>query len=128
MLREIHSMLTEFSLGIRLRAASLDELLRTSEGEFPKNVIQRKNQTNDLRDAWNAACGILGKTREAALLRDLGREFGNSDREGILRLVEITDSEIKILLTEAEERYSRKGRAFAQLGALCGAAVAILII
>ena len=75
--------------------------------------------------------GVLSaaeKSAEAALLNELGHNFGTSDREGTLRLVELYAERFSELEREAREIYSRKGKAVMQVGALCGIAVAVMII
>ncbi|MCM1164669.1 MAG: stage III sporulation protein AB [Lachnospiraceae bacterium] len=126
---EISRMLSGFLIEIRCSGATLDELIRRADGRFAELARGYIAVGEDARGAWELACSQLPKNSgERALLDELGRDFGTSDREGTLRLVELYAERFSELEREAREAYSRKGRAVAQVGALCGIAAAIMII
>lgn len=128
-LSEISSLLERFSIGIRCAALTSDELLECENGSFAKLVNSFKNETGDLRSAWEKACETLPQKREeTALLRELGRTLGNSDKEGALRLLERCKSEFAALKAAADTEYSKRGKALFQVGTLCGIGTAIMII
>lgn len=128
-LDEIVSMLTDFSIEIRFRAPTLDELLRTQTGSFARMVQKLTESGLDVRAAWERTCDAFSpKSEETALLRELGRSFGTSDSEGQLQLLELYTKRFSGLREAAEGEYSRKGKAFIRVGMLCGAAGAVLVL
>lgn len=128
LLREILIMLNNFSIEIRCRALTLDELLGGESGGFARLVLQNKEEFGDIRSAWAAACERLPKSREQKLLTEFGQSFGKTDKEGQLRLLELYISQLSALKDEAEEKYRTGGAALSKIGMLCGAAAAVLIL
>lgn len=128
LLTEILLMLGNFSIEIRCRALTLDELLKSEEGEFARLVTLEKQRGCDIKTAWENACRQLPKNAERTLLSELGRSFGTSDRAGELQLLEMYSEQLSRLKNEAELSYSQKGKALSRVGTLCGIAAAILII
>lgn len=127
-LGEISSLLERFSIGVRCAALTSDELLEGEDGGFARLVNDLKNESGDLRSAWERACETLPpKREETALLRELGRTLGNSDKEGALRLLERCKSEFAVLKAAADAEYSKRGKALFQVGTLCGIGAAIMI-
>ncbi len=129
LLGEISQMLSGFLIEIRCSGLTLDELINRADGRFAELVQGYIDGGEDARSAWARACSQLPKkSAEAVLLNELGHNFGTSDREGTLRLVELYAERFSELEREAREIYSRKGKAVMQVGALCGIAVAVMII
>lgn len=128
LLSELLVMLNNFSIEIQCRALTLDELLSAENGRFARLVMQKKENSPDIRSAWISACEELPKSVERTLLDELGRSFGKSDKSGQLRLLEMYGARISRLRDEAESCYKKKGEALSKVGMLCGAAAAVLII
>ena len=128
LLEELIIMLNNFSIEIRCRSLTLDELLSSENGKFARLVQQKKSEYSDIIAAWAAACEELPKNRERVLLEELGRSLGKSDKSGELSLLEMYIAQFSVLKDEAESGYRKKGEAFAKIGMLCGAAAAVLII
>lgn len=132
LLNEIILMLNNFSIEIRCRGLTLDELLSGEQNcGFAKLVMQKKadfGDTGDIRSAWSAACEELPKSRERTLLGELGMSFGKTDKSGQLQLLEMYSVQLSQLKDEAESSYQKKGEALSKIGMLCGAAAAVLII
>ena len=131
LLNEVLIMLNSFSIEIRCRSLTLDELLSGENGIFARLVLKKKAElgdTGDIRAAWKAACEQLPKSRERTLLGEFGLTFGTTDKSGQLRLLEMYISRLAELKDEAESSYRKKGEALSRIGMLCGAAVAILIL
>lgn len=128
-LSETALLLERFSIGIRCSGRTSDELLERESGHFAVLVKTIKNDCGDMRTAWEKACDSLPKKREeTALLRELGRTLGASDKESALRLLERCKAEMSVLKSSAEAEYSKRGKAFFQVGTLCGIGAAVLII
>lgn len=128
-LSEISLLLDRFSIGIRCAGLTSDELMECENGCFARLVNELKSESGDLRSAWGRACETLPQKREeTALLRELGRTLGNSDKEGALRLLERCKAEFAALKTAADAEYSKRGKALLQVGTLCGIGAAILMI
>lgn len=125
-LSETEQMLERFSIGIRCAGRTSDELLESEQGKFARLV---KEAEGDMRAAWDKACDALPKDREeTALLRELGKSFGSADKESTLRLLDSCKSELAGLRKTAEEDSAKRGRAYFQVGTLCGIGIATLII
>lgn len=128
-LSETLLMVGRFSTGIRCAGRTSDELLENEHGCFAELVKAHRKTCGDARAAWEAACGRLPKKREeTALLRELGHSLGFADRESALALLERTAEELTALKARAEAEYSKRGTALLQVGTLCGAGLAILIL
>lgn len=128
-LREIQSMLKTFSVQIRCRAYTLDELLQNSGGSFAKSFEQHRGCCSDAKTAWNAACAVLPtEFEETALLRELGECLGTSDAAGQLSLLEMYGERIAELCNQAEDEYRRKGGPLLQVGIIGGVGCAVVIM
>lgn len=131
LLDEVLIMLNSFSIEIRCRSLTLDELLSGEHGHFARLVMQKKTElgdTGDIRSAWKAACEQIPKSRERTLLGEFGLSFGTTDKSGQLRLLEMYIAQLTALKEEAESSYRKKGEALSRIGMLCGAAAAVLIL
>lgn len=128
LVNETLTMLNRFSVEIRCRSLTQDELLSGESGGFARLVQQKKAEYADIRSAWAAACEELPKSRERTLLSEFGSSFGKTDKSGQLRLLELYISQLEALKEEAESSYRKKGEALSKIGILCGAAAAVLII
>lgn len=125
----ITQMLNGFPIEIRCSGATLDELIGRAEGRFAELVREGIDGGEDVREAWSRACSRLPKkSDERALLSELGQSLGTSDKDGTIRLLEIYAERFSELEREARDNYSRKGKAWVQVGMLCGIAAAIMII
>ena len=128
-LAETELMLERFSIGIRCAGRTSDELLESENGQFAALVKGFKEEYGDMRAAWEKACDTLPQKREeTALLRELGKSLGASDKESTLGLLERCGAELSSLKTAADAEYSKRGKALFQVGTLCGIGAAILMI
>lgn len=128
-LSEIASLLERFAVGIKCFKRTSDELLEQENGTFARLVKSYRSEQNDIREAWESACGELPKkNEETALLQELGRSLGASDTESTLRLLERCAERISKLKADADAEYTKRGKAVFQVGALCGIGAAVLII
>lgn len=128
-LGEIERMLSGFAIEIRCSALTVDELMRNSRGRFAELFAQCRGNSENSKSAWERACGMLPqKDEETALLRELGRSLGTSDRAGQLQLLELYSARISELRSIAELSCSQKAQAVFRVGILCGIAAAVLII
>lgn len=122
-------MIGRFSIGIRCAGRTSDELLENERCQFAALVKEFAEDCGDMRAAWEKACDTLPKEREeTALLRELGKSLGAADRESTLRLLESCKAELSALKTAASEDWSKRGKAFFQVGTLCGIGAAVLIV
>lgn len=128
MLNEILTMLNNFSVEINCLALTPDELIKNARGKFAEKVREKRLVLPNIREAWEAACKELPKSRERELLSELGQSLGGSDKSGQLQLLNLYSAEILTLKQEALENYRKKGEAFSRVGMLCGAAAAVLIL
>lgn len=128
-LAELERMLSEFAIEIRCAALTVDELMRCANGHFAELFAKCRSDSENARSAWEYACEALPqKDEETALLHELGRSLGTSDREGQLQLLELYSARISSLRVSAEAVCSQKAQAVFRVGILCGIAAAVLII
>ena len=128
-LAETELMIERFSIGIRCAGRTSDELLENECGHFARLVKAFDEDHNDIRAAWEKACDTLPKKREeTALLRELGRSLGASDKESTLDMLERCSAELASLKNAADTDYTKRGKALFQVGTLCGIGAAVLII
>ena len=128
-LAETELMLERFSIGIRCAGRTSDELLENENGKFAELVKAFNEECGDMRSAWEKACDTLHQEREeTALLREFGKSLVAADRESTLRLLESCKAELSALKTAADADWSKRGKAFFQVGTLCGIGAAILMI
>ena len=128
-LRELCMMLRGFAVRIRYTAPTFAELVEGCDGGFASLVRERLRQ-GDIRAAWAEACDVSPDiTEEArALLRELGRTLGTSAAEGQLSYLEMYLARAEELSSAADSQQKRLGRLYRTVGALAGAAAAIMII
>ena len=128
-LSETELMLERFAIGIRCAGRTSDELLKNERGHFAALVKVFEADCGDMRAAWEKACDTLPKKyEETALLRELGRSLGAADKESTLQLLERCKAELASLKVAADADWSKRGKAFFQVGTLCGIGAAILMI
>ncbi len=128
-LSEIIMMLNNFSVEIKFGNPELSELISRENGCFAKKVNEYLGELSDIKAAWEKACGELPEKWEAAaLLKELLPALSKSGSEGAIMTVSLYSERFKRLEKQAAEEYLRKGKALRRIGALCGAAAAILIV
>ena len=128
-LAETELMLERFSVGIRCAGRTSDELLENEHGQFAALVKAFAPECGDMRAAWEKACDTLPKEREeTVLLREFGKSLGTADKESTLQLLERCRTELAALKNAADADFSKRGKAFFQVGTLCGIGAAILMI
>lgn len=133
LLSELRQMLAEFSVGISFTAPTLDELAQSACGIFGKLLRGCREELPDIKSAWERACQSLERyswcgAEEAGLLKSLGRSLGTSCAQGQLSLIALYAERLESLERSASEEYERKGKLFRSVGALAGAAAAVLIL
>lgn len=127
-LDEIIMMLNNFLVEIKFGNPELSELISRENGRFAKKVNEYFKELSDIKAAWEKACGELPENSEAcALLKELLPALSKSGSEGAIMTVSLYSERFTRLEKQAAEEYSRKGKAIRQIGALLGAAAAILI-
>lgn len=128
-LREIQSMLKTFSVEIRFRENTLDELLRNCGGRFARGFVQCRADCSDAKSAWDAVCADLpGELEETVLLKELGERLGTSDVAGQISLLEMYGERVSGLCERAEDEYRRLAGPFVQVGIIGGLGCAVVIM
>lgn len=124
LLTELSALSERIPMGIR-SAKPVKELIGTS-GAFERRVTELAEQY-DFPTAWEMACELLSSP-ERELMSELGRTLGSADRESALNLLESFSAELHRIKTAAEDDYSKRGKAIARVGTLCGIGAAVLLI
>ena len=128
-LDEISVMLSNFQAEIRFGNPELSELISREGGSFARLVQKHMTEFSDIKAAWEKACDELPESvEETALLRELLNAISKTNSDGAVMVLSLYSEKISRLYREAYDEFSQKGRALRQIGALCGAAAAILII
>ncbi len=128
-LKEISVMLSNFSAEIQFGNPELSELFSRENCCFARLVNEHYAKTFDIKTAWENACTELPENaEETALLRELLPALSTSGSDGAVMALSLYSERFSRLEQQANEEYLRKGKALKQIGALCGAAAAILII
>ncbi len=126
-LSETVAMLRSFSAEIKLRSPTLDELISQENGQFAKSV--KAANSPDIISAWESACLALPQNNEETrLLAEFGKTFAGCGADSAQSVIEVYLERFSLLEKAACEAYSKKGAAFAEIGALSGIALAIIII
>ena len=128
-LDEISVMLNNFSAEISFGTPELSELVERENGSFAGLVKKHFSELSDIKAAWEKACDEMPENaEETALLRELLPAISKSGTNGAVMALSLYSERFSRLYKQAFDEYTQKGSAFKQIGALCGAAAAILII
>lgn len=128
-LDEISVMLGNFQAEIQYGSPGLSELISRESGGFARLVGKYYTELSDIKAAWEKACGELPENaEETALLRELLPAVSKTGSDGAIMALKLYSERFSRLYKKAYDEYAQKGRALRQIGALCGAAAAILII
>lgn len=128
-LDEISVMLNNFMAEIKYGSPELSELISREAGSFARRVKAHYAELSDIKAAWETACAELPKNaEETVLLRELLTAVSKTGSDGTVMALELYSERFSRLYKQAYDEYAQKGRAVRQIGALCGAAAAILII
>lgn len=124
-------------LGIPLYAAFEDIGAERTGGQWSEIFLIcgriMKEQRLDAGSAWKQ---VISERRELLpldsadwdSLNDFGELLGKSDRHNQESILDMTRENIALLEKKAGEAVRTEGRLYRNLGALCGAAVVILLI
>ncbi|HHW21988.1 MAG TPA: hypothetical protein GXX26_03775 [Clostridiaceae bacterium] len=125
------------SLGVPLYAA-FEEIGTEGTGGLWSEIFLRcsqvmKEQRMDAGSAWKKAIsenrGLLPlESSDWDSIDDFGELLGKSDRYNQEAVLDMARESIAVLEKKAEEAVRTKGKLYRNLGALCGAAVVILLI
>lgn len=128
-LRQLLGVLHSFEVRMRYTAPPLRELLEDCDAEFTRLALERSCGA-DIRGGWMAAAAELpylnGSDRR--LLQELGAVLGTSGAEGQLCYIGQTLAQLSELSKGADADRERLGKLYRTVGALAGAAAAIIII
>ena len=128
-LSEISVMLSNFSAEIQFGNPEISELISRENGSFARLVNENNRELSDIKAAWEKACGTLPKNaEETALMRELLPALPGCGSSGAVMTLSLYSERFSRLEKQAREEFAAKGKALQKIGALCGAAAAILII
>ncbi len=129
LLRQIRDMLRGFSLRMRYISPTVEELLSTAQCGFAEEIMQRAAAGEDVRTAWHSSCERLPfSSEEQNILQEIGAQLGTSSTQEQLAMLAMYDERLTSLLVEADGKCTRLCRMYRTVGALVGAAAAVLII
>ncbi|MGN1340167.1 MAG: stage III sporulation protein AB [Oscillospiraceae bacterium] len=133
LISDLRLLLEHYFIGISCTAPTLDELIRTGQGEFGEILRRCAEENSDIRAAWKCAVGQLSELphcgkEEAELMSELGRELGTCPAESQLSLLKLYSGRLDMLFQQAEKLSEQKGRLYRSGGVLAGLGAAVLLL
>lgn len=129
-------LIKELSVKIRYTNSEIGEMLKTAaqNGTYEKllfvTLCKNIKDGDNFHVLWNE--GVKNQPyltlRDREILSALGDRLGETDCDGQLSFLELTEELIKGQREEAAADYSNKGKLYRSVGILCGLAVGIMII
>lgn len=131
-------MTEKIRLMIRYEEATVYEIVRRcaedesiKELEFTETLCRCTDENTPFSAAWSKAVResrLRLTDGDRSLLMRIGNILGTTDCEGQLSTLSGILAEIDKAIEDAEEQYHAKGRLYRSLGAIAGAAIAVIIV
>lgn len=133
LIQELRLLLEHYSIDIACTAPTLEELIKSGQGEFGEILRQCAGDTPDIRQAWsNAVAQLSGLSHcgkeEAELLSELGQALGTCPAESQLSLLKLYSSRLDRLYEQAEKTAEQRGRLYRSGGVLVGLGAAVMLL
>lgn len=129
-------LIKELIVQIRYTNAKIGDILKNSaENAAYQNLyfvtdcfLLKENE--DFHEIWSEGVKkqIFLNQRDKELLLALGEHLGETDSEGQLSFLELTEAMLVEQREEAREERGAKGRMYRSVGLLCGLAAGILVL
>lgn len=133
---EVILLIKELSVQIRYTNSEIGEMLRTAARNEAYERLRFVALCGDTENGdnfhlkWNE--GVKNQpymtARDREILTALGDRLGETDSDGQLSYLEMTEELIKGQREQASADYLNKGKLYRSVGILCGLAVGIMII
>jgi len=129
-------LIKELEVQIRYTNAEIGDMLRNSaDNEAYQKLLfvtecRKIEEKGNFHNIWSE--GVKRQAyiteRDRELLIALGERLGETDAEGQLSFLEMTEEMIKGQQQQAESDYKNKGKMYRSVGILCGLAMGIMVL
>lgn len=138
-LEQIKNMLNVFKAKIKFTGLTIQEIFeqlyednKNSVGEIFK-LANEYMQDNSAKEAWGKALDESKSTNDLNeedinVLKSLGKMLGNTDIEGQVSQIELTENLLNDKILEAQESKRKNTKLYKTLGVAAGLAIAIILI
>lgn len=138
-LEQMSNMLNIFKAKIKFTCLTLQEIYnqiyednKNNIGKIFKDTAEYINN-NNASEAWNLALDgankITSLTKEDIdALKNLGKMLGNTNVEGQVSQIELTEELLKEQILEAQEAKKKNAKLYKTLGVATGLTIAIILI
>ncbi len=109
-------LVKELSVQIRYTNAKIGDMLKSASQNSAYGKL-----------SFVTECALLDQ-RDRELLLSLGEHLGETDSEGQLSFLEMTESMLSEQREEARENYGKKSGMYRSVGLLCGLAAGIIVL
>ena len=95
-----------------------------------KNAANKMKNMNAM-DAWNKSLDEANtslKKEDIQNIKSLGKILGQTDKEGQLSNIEVTESFIEMQITKAKKEEEKNAKMYKTLGIILGMAIVIILI
>lgn len=133
---EVILLIKEISVGIRYTNSEIGEMLKAAalNGTYERllfvTLCANIKDGDNFHGKWNE--GVKSQPyltlRDREIIAALGDRLGETDSDGQLSFLELTEEMIKSQRDRAAADYLNKGKLYRSVGILCGLAVGIMII
>lgn len=138
-LEQMNNMLNIFKSKIKFTCLTLQEIYnqiyednKNNIGKIFKNASEKMND-NEASMAWNLALDEAIETTSLTKedidnLKNLGKMLGNTNIEGQISQIELTEHLLKEQIKEAQEEKRKNAKLYKTLGVTTGLALAIILM
>ena len=129
-------LVKELSVQIRYTNAKIGDMLKSASQNSAYGKLSfvtecaLLNENEDVHRVWSE--GVKKQPfldqRDRELLLSLGEHLGETDSEGQLSFLEMTESMLSEQREEARENYGKKSGMYRSVGLLCGLAAGIIVL
>lgn len=138
-LEKMKSMLNVFKAKIKFTGLTIQEIFsqlyqdnQDNIGEIFKVANEYMNDKST-KDAWNTALDDMKNKNDLNpedinVLKSLGKMLGNTDIEGQVSQIELTENLLNEKIVEAQEAKKKNAKLYKTLGIATGLAIAIILI
>ena len=129
-------LIKELTVQIRYTNAKIGDILKSAaENTAYQNLsfvtdCLSLNENEDFHRVWSEGVEkqLFLNQRDKELLFSLGEHLGETDSEGQLSFLEITEAMLSEQREEARAERGAKGRMYRSVGLLCGLAMGIMVL
>lgn len=138
-LEKMKNMLNVFKAKIKFTGLTIQEIFSQLYQDNQDNIGEIFKVANEYmndksaKDAWNTALDDMKNKNDLNpedinVLKSLGKMLGNTDIEGQVSQIELTENLLNEKIVEAQEAKKKNAKLYKTLGIATGLAIAIILI